>query len=155
MNHSKKMNFYNCSFFKKSDLRFRSKKSLFLQFWLIFYPLYPDPWIRIFLRIRIRIQETKILRIQRIRILSTAFFLHHALNNRNLRQTSSRLSIIMFIGTPYSSPMTWQKNNYPSNGGKISFCTCTPLTVPYTWLSMTRVHIIISRLHNIINEVHN
>ena len=32
-------------------------------------PLNPDPWIRIFLQIRI--QEAKILRIQRIRILST------------------------------------------------------------------------------------
>ena len=37
-------------------------------FWLIFYPLDPDPWVCIFLRIRI--QEAKILRIQRIRILS-------------------------------------------------------------------------------------
>ena len=43
------------------------KKGFLCSFWLIFYPL--DPWIRIFLRIRI--QETKILRIQRIRILST------------------------------------------------------------------------------------
>ena len=41
----------------------------FFSFWLIFYPLDPDPWIRIFLRIQI--QEGKILRIQRIRILST------------------------------------------------------------------------------------
>ena len=41
----------------------------FCSFWLIFCPLDPDPWIRIFLRIRI--QEAKILRIQRIRILST------------------------------------------------------------------------------------
>ena len=40
--------------------------TLFCSFWLIFYPLEPDPWIRIFLRIRI--QEAKILRIQRIRI---------------------------------------------------------------------------------------
>ena len=40
--------------------------------WLIFCPLDPDPWICIFLRIQIRIQEAKILRIQRIRILSTA-----------------------------------------------------------------------------------
>ena len=45
-----------------------SKKVFFCSFWLIFYP-----WIRIFLRIRIRIriQEAKICRIQRIRILST------------------------------------------------------------------------------------
>jgi len=35
----------------------------------MFYPLDPDPWIHIFLSIRI--QEAKILRIQRIRILST------------------------------------------------------------------------------------
>ena len=51
-----------------SDLGFRSKK-VFCGFWLIFYPLDLDPWIRIFLRIRI--QEAKILRIQRIRVLST------------------------------------------------------------------------------------
>ena len=43
--------------------------TFFCSFWLLFYPLDPDPWIRIFLRIRI--QEAKILRIQRIRILST------------------------------------------------------------------------------------
>ena len=36
--------------------------------WLIFCPLAPDLWIR---KLRIRIQEAKILRIQRIRILST------------------------------------------------------------------------------------
>ena len=41
---------------------------IFLQFLLIYCPLDPDPWIRIF----IRIQEAKILRIQRIWILSTA-----------------------------------------------------------------------------------
>ena len=40
---------------------------------MIFYPLDPDPWIRIFLRIRI--QKGKILRIQRIRILSTDIYL--------------------------------------------------------------------------------
>ena len=46
------------------------KKFFFCSFWLIFYALDPDPWIRIFLLIRI--QEAKILRIQRIQILSTA-----------------------------------------------------------------------------------
>ena len=51
-------------FFNSSDLGFES-------FWLIFWPLDPDPWIRIFLRIQILIQEAKILGIQRIRILST------------------------------------------------------------------------------------
>ena len=56
-------------FFKSSDLGV--KKFFFLSFWLIFYPLDPDPWIRIFLRIRI--QEAKILWIQRIRFLSTDF----------------------------------------------------------------------------------
>ena len=30
-------------FFKSSDLGFRSKKVLFCSFWLIFYPLDPDP----------------------------------------------------------------------------------------------------------------
>ena len=51
-------------------LRVKLKKK---SFWLIFCPLDPDTWIRIFLRIRI--QEAKILRIQwiRIRILSTDF----------------------------------------------------------------------------------
>ena len=43
--------FYNLTFFKISDLGFRSKKVLC--FWLMFYPLDQDPWIRIFLRIRI------------------------------------------------------------------------------------------------------
>ena len=44
----------------------------FLQFLVVFLSLGSvDPWIRVFLRIRI--QEAKILRIQRIRILSTAF----------------------------------------------------------------------------------
>ena len=43
---------------------------LLCSFWLIFCSLDPDPGSRIFLRIRI--QEAKIFRIQRIRILSTA-----------------------------------------------------------------------------------
>ena len=59
-------------FFKSSDLCFfLSRKCFFVvEILLIFYPLDPDPWV--FLRIRIR--EAKILRIQRIRIriLSTA-----------------------------------------------------------------------------------
>jgi len=38
-----------------------------------FCPSDSDPWIRLFLRIRIQILETKILRIQRIRIQSTAY----------------------------------------------------------------------------------
>ena len=60
----------NFSFFNSSDLGFESKKLFFALFWF-FCLLDPDPWIRIFLRIRI--QEPKILRIQRIwiRILST------------------------------------------------------------------------------------
>ena len=41
-------------------------------FWLIFCPLDPNPWIRIFLRIRI--QEAKMLQIQRIWILSNASY---------------------------------------------------------------------------------
>ena len=48
---------------------FLTKKVFFCSFWLKFYPLDPNQWIRIYLRIRI--QEVKILRIQRIRILST------------------------------------------------------------------------------------
>ena len=40
-------------------------------FRLIFFPLEPDPWIR--LSLRIRIQEAEMLVIQWIRILSTAF----------------------------------------------------------------------------------
>ena len=39
-----------------------------ISFWLLFCPVDPDP--RVFLRFRIR--EAKILRIQRIRILSSA-----------------------------------------------------------------------------------
>ena len=41
--------------------------------WILFavFGWYFAPWIRIFLPIRIRIQEAKILRTQRIRILST------------------------------------------------------------------------------------
>ena len=38
--------------FKSSDLGFRSK-DFFYNFWLIFYPLDPDPWTRIILWIRI------------------------------------------------------------------------------------------------------
>ena len=60
-------NFY-LSFFKSSDFGSKSKKVFFCSFWLIFYPLNPDPWICIFLRIRIK--ESKILRIHRIRIIS-------------------------------------------------------------------------------------
>ena len=60
-------NFYLC-YFNSSDLDFWSK-IFFCSFWFIFYPLDPDPWIYIFLRIRI--QEANIWRIQRIRILST------------------------------------------------------------------------------------
>ena len=41
-------NFYNLSFFRSLDFDFRSKKGLFCSFWLIFYPLDPNPWIRIF-----------------------------------------------------------------------------------------------------------
>ena len=50
--------------------------------WLIFYPLDPDPWIRKFLRIRI--QEAKLLLIQRIqiRILSTVKFNSHTRKHR-------------------------------------------------------------------------
>ena len=60
--------FYNL--FSKVQSRFIViKKFFFCSFWLIFYLLEQDPWISIFLRIRI--QEAKILRIQWIRILST------------------------------------------------------------------------------------
>ena len=38
MNHSEMR-----KFFKSSDLGFRSKKFFFCNFWLIFYPLDPDP----------------------------------------------------------------------------------------------------------------
>ena len=55
-------------------------KIFFCSFWLIFCLL--DPWIRIFLRIRI--QEAKILRIQRIRILSTALNLTLVNNVENI-----------------------------------------------------------------------
>ena len=55
-------------FFKSSDFDFRSKKGFFCSFWLIFYALDPNLWIRIFLKIWIWIQEDKFLRIQRIQI---------------------------------------------------------------------------------------
>ena len=55
------------SLFSKVHLGFMSKKDFFCSFWLIFYPLDPDPWIRIFLRIQIWIQAAK------IQILNTAF----------------------------------------------------------------------------------
>ena len=87
---SKSGYFFSLIFMLKLDEPFRNQEifiiSLFLivqiwvlrvdlfccSFWLIFCPLDSDPLIRIFLRIRI--QEAKILRIQRIRIriLSTA-----------------------------------------------------------------------------------
>ena len=51
-------------FFKVQIWVLREKKGYFCSFWLIFYSLDPDPWICIFLRTRI--QEAKILRIQRI-----------------------------------------------------------------------------------------
>jgi len=57
------------SLFSKVQIWVSEVKNFFCSFWLIFYPLDPDPWIRIFLRIRI--QEAKMLRIQRIRILGT------------------------------------------------------------------------------------
>ena len=56
-------------FFNTSDLGFESKK-VFLHFLFDISLLDPYPCIRIFLLIWI--QEAKILRIQRIRILSTA-----------------------------------------------------------------------------------
>ena len=51
------------------------KSYFFTVFLLIFCPLDPDPWICIFLRIRIRIQDVKMLRIFRIGFLSTIIIL--------------------------------------------------------------------------------
>ena len=68
MHHSKIRNFLKSLFFNSSDLGFKSKILFFCSFCLIFCPLDPDPWIRIFLQIWIQIKEAKILRIQRIRI---------------------------------------------------------------------------------------
>ena len=59
--------FRNQEIFKISSFN-SSEIFFFLSFWLIFFPLDPDPWIRIFLQILI--QEAKILGTQRI--LSTA-----------------------------------------------------------------------------------
>ena len=50
------------SFFSKFQILVLGVKEFFFSVWLIFYPLDPDPWIRIFLRIRI--QKAKILRIR-------------------------------------------------------------------------------------------
>ena len=52
MNHSEK--FYNL-FFNSLDLGFETETVVI--FWLIFCPFDPDPWIRIFLRIRIQVQQ--------------------------------------------------------------------------------------------------
>ena len=90
-------NFYNLSFFTSSDLGFRSKAVL----WLIFYPLDPNPWISILLRIRI--QKAKIFRI---RILSTAL-------------TAGWMIIIrikMISGAVVNTP-----NGVPHTRGKIIF----------------------------------
>ena len=57
------------SLFSTVQIWFLRGKSLVCNFWLIFWPLDPDSWIRIILRNRI--QNAKILRIQGIRILST------------------------------------------------------------------------------------
>ena len=59
-------NFYNLTY--SVQIWVLRLNQFFLQFWLIFYPLDPDPWIRIFLWIQICIQEAKILWIQWIRI---------------------------------------------------------------------------------------
>ena len=65
-NQSEMRKIFQSLFFSKVQILVaRRKKVFFCSFWLIFYPLDPDPWICIFLRIRI--QEAKILRI-----LSTA-----------------------------------------------------------------------------------
>ena len=73
-------NFYNLSFLKSSNLAFRSKKVLF-----VIFDWYLIPWIRI--------QEAKILRIQRIRIriLSTA------LNDTILYEGSLKTTIIVSL----------------------------------------------------------
>ena len=87
---------------------------------MIFCPLDPNPWIRTFLRKRI--QEAKILRIQRIRILSTAWkdsifkdlttsnlslleFLHEdTVNTKNRRKhLASSIILIQLIPTQYSN----------------------------------------------------
>ena len=57
-------------FFSSLDRVLRAKDVFSLVYgW--YFDLDPDPWIRIYLRIRI--QEAKMLQIQRIRILSTGF----------------------------------------------------------------------------------
>ena len=70
MHHSEMRKFLYSLFLQKVQIcGFGVKKDFFLQFFVAFFPLDSDPWIRIFLRIRI--QEAKILRIHWIRILST------------------------------------------------------------------------------------
>ena len=72
--------FFSLIYILKLDEPFRNEEILMISlfskiqicccsFRLTFCPLDPDPWIRTFLRSRI--QEAKILQIQRIRILST------------------------------------------------------------------------------------
>ena len=56
-------NFYNL-FFKRLDLGFRIKTVYFLSFCLKFYPLDPDPSVRILLRIQwIRILSTELNKV--------------------------------------------------------------------------------------------
>ena len=59
------------SFFSLVEIWGFLRVKKFFLVWLMFCLLGPDPWIRLFLRIRIRIQEAKILRIKWIRILRT------------------------------------------------------------------------------------
>ena len=63
--------FDNLSFFQQFRFGYWKQKIFVCSFWLIFWPRVPDPWIRMLLRIRI--QKAKMLRIHRIRILSTGY----------------------------------------------------------------------------------
>ena len=73
------------SFFNSSDLEFESKILFVAVFgWYV-------PWIHIFLRIRIRIQEAKILRIRRIRILSTGYIIQ--IQDTQINQTTLHIQI--------------------------------------------------------------
>ena len=92
---------------------------------MIFCPLDPDPWIRIFLRIRIRIQEAKILRIQRIRILSTGLYFYH-----QVPSFAYLLNILLFQPHSDDFPRRW--------------CQSTLCTIRLrAWTEYIQVHVVI------------
>ena len=101
MNHSEMRKFFNHSFFSKVQIWcFGVKKIFFAVFGWYFIP-----WLRIRIFLRIRIPEAKILRIKRIRILSTACFT--GIN----AQITLKEKIINFQITQ-GSPLFWLRRRF-------------------------------------------